>query len=207
MILKNEPCPFLPEAERVFTHDDMAAQGADRGPSFYRAALLYAQSQWRLGFPARSLLLCSRAMAADLRADDEVLGRHPMPYSAVAWLIANRREGQFFGNPTLHFQHLASRMSGPNKELRSWRAWACWYLAKELLDPSEFPGDWDQIRREGLVEPTRSTISHHLQSLSSLGDGRAWQDALGRFCSPPMILRSGSVRRISVRSARQGDMT
>ncbi len=156
----------------------MEALGQERGPLFYETALMYAQSLWRQGFPAKSLLLCSRAMAADLHHGDEVLRRVPLPYQAVAWLLVNRQEGQFFGNPRLHFQHLASRMVEPKKELRTWRAWACWYLAKELLDPHDFPGDWLQIRRESVVEPTHDEISRRLHQLSSLSDDRAWNEAL-----------------------------
>lgn len=174
----NKPCPFLPEIDRAITHDDMAAAGAERGVLYFETALKYAQSLWRTGFPAKALLLCSRAMAADLRRDDDILHRWPMPYRAVAWILVNRVEGQFLGNPRLHYQHLASRMAGPKKEIRTWRAWACWYLAKELLDAAKFPGDLIQIRRETVVEPTHDEITRQLRRLSSLDDDRAWNDAL-----------------------------
>ena len=205
VIWKNEPCPFLPVTDRVCSHVDMEAVGGDRGAVFYETALKYAQSQWRRGFPAKSLLLCSRAMAADLLANDEVLRHHPLPYQAVAWLLVNRREGHFFGNPRLHFQHLASRMVEPNKELRAWRAWACWYLAKELLSQDEFPGDWSQIRAESLVEPTHDEISRQLRRLSPLDDERAWNEAL-HWCQSWRCARAAGGRRVTVRPVKRAEM-
>lgn len=57
------------------------------------------------------------------------------------------------GNPVRHFQHLASRMSGPRAEIRAWRAWACFHLAERCLAGAEFPRDGEQIAREGLWIP------------------------------------------------------
>lgn len=177
-IWKNKPCPFLPELVEPVTHQDMANLGDDRGARFYETALKYAQSLWRSGFPAKALLLCSRAMAADVYKDCDALHRWPLPYRAVAWILVNQVEGQFIGNPRRHYQHLATRMVGPMKDLRAWRAWACWYLAKELLHPAQFPGDSIQIRREGIIEPMHDEITQQLRRFSSLDDDRAWNDAL-----------------------------
>lgn len=204
-IWKNEPCPFLPETDHVFSHVDLEAVGSDRDVVFYETALKYAQSLWRRGYPAKSLLLCSRAMAADVSVDDDVLRRYPEPYGAVAWLIVNRREGQFLGNPRLHYQHLASRMVGPQKELRAWRAWACWYLAKELLRQDEYPGDWRQIRRDGLVEPTHDDIGGHLRRLSGADDERAWNEAL-RWCQRWRHGRAVGKHRVTMRRAKKNEL-
>lgn len=205
-IWKNKPCPFLPETDHVCTHVDLEAVGADRGPVFYETALKYAQSLWRTGYPAKSLLLCSRAMAADLHKGDEVLHRWPLPYQAVAWILVNRKEGQFLGNPRLHYQHLASRMVEPKKELRTWRAWACWYLAKELLAQAEFPGDMIQIRKEGMVEPTHDEISCQLGKLSTLNDDRCWNAAL-HWCQNWRHARPVGRHRVSVRPVERMELT
>jgi GNAT superfamily N-acetyltransferase len=69
-------------------------------------------------------------------------------------------------------------MVEPNKELRTWRAWACWYLAKEILPENEFPGDLEQIREEAVIEPTYSEIVDHLTRLSPANDLAVWQSAL-----------------------------
>lgn len=201
----NEPCPFLPETDHVCSHVDMEAVSGDRGAVFYETALRYAQSLWRRGFPAKSLLLCSRAMAADLHQGDEILRRFPLPYQAVAWMLVNRREGQFLGNPRLHFQHLASRMVEPRKELRTWRAWACWYLAKELLEQDEFPGDWEQIRHQSVVEPTHDEIGQRLHQLSPLNDDRMWNEAL-RWCQGWRRARLGGGHRVTVRQVQHAEM-
>lgn len=161
----------------------MEAVGAERGPVFYEAALGYAQSLWRQGFPAKSLLLCNRALMADVSAEEPVLTRHPLPYKAVAWLLQHRQEGQFIGNPRRHYQHLATRMIKPRLAQRVWRAWACWYLAKELLPENEFPADEPQIRAEGVVEPTRDEIARELRRHGGDHDATAWHEALD-WCQP-----------------------
>src|SRR5947209_1546475 len=125
------PCPFLPQPPRAITHEDMHALGADRGVRFYETVLGYAQSLWLDGFPAKALLLISRGLSCWL--PDVSLVQPWAPYCAVAWILRNRPEGRFFGNPRWHYQHLATRMVEPNKQLRTWRAWACWYLAKQIL--------------------------------------------------------------------------
>lgn len=183
----------------------MAVVGDARGALFYETALKYAQSLWRSGFPAKALLLCSRAMAADLQRDAEILRRWLMPYHAVAWILVNRQEGQFLGNPRLHYQHLASRMVSPKRELRSWRAWACWYIAKELLDAARFPGDVAQIRRENTMEPTHDEISRRLRLLSPLNDDRVWNDAL-HWCHDWRHDRSHGRHRITVRPVERTEL-
>jgi GNAT superfamily N-acetyltransferase len=154
--------------------------GDDRGPVLYETALHYAQSQWRAGFPAKSLLMVNRAFGCVFPHTEEVLRRHPLPYAVVVWLLQNRVDGQFIGNPRRHFQHLATRMVEPHRELRTWRAWACWYLSKEILSETEFPADLKQIREETLVEPTRDVIAGQLERLSPANDLNVWHEALRR---------------------------
>ncbi len=178
---RNEACPFLPEVERMVTHEDVAALGADRGVRFYETALCYAQSLWRSGFPAKAMLICNRAMLADVKCGDAILKRWPLPYRALAWLFVNRPAdpAQFFGNPRYHYQHLASRMRGHGSELGVARFWACWYLAKEVLPDKEFPADAKQIRNDALIEPIFGSIDAQLRALSHADDADAWHQALG----------------------------
>lgn len=174
----NAPHPFLPEADRLCQAAEINAFGKDRGPLFYEACHRYAQHLWQTGFPAKCILLLNRALSAPLGAAEPVLQRLPLPYQALAWLLLHRPEGQFIGNPRRHWQHLATRMVEPNRELRTWRAWACWYLAKEILPEAEFPADLRQIREEGVVEPTHAQIVAGLQRLSPADDLARWQQAL-----------------------------
>ncbi|RYD48980.1 MAG: hypothetical protein EOP85_02485 [Verrucomicrobiaceae bacterium] len=80
---------------------------------------------------------------------------NPPPYAALVWILKNVAEGEhgFTGNPVRHFQHLASRMSGPRAEIRAWRAWACFHLAEHVLERTVHPRDGRQIAREGLWIP------------------------------------------------------
>jgi len=174
----NAPCPFLPEIDRIYKATHINALGADRGPVFYETSLCYAQSQWRMGLPAQAMLQLNRALACYLPHEEPVLKRWPLPYQAMAWIIQQRPEGQFIGNPRRHFQHLATRMVPPNKELRTWRAWACWYLSKVLLPEVEHPADWKQIRHEGVVEPTFHQIREQLRALSPADDETRWLETL-----------------------------
>jgi len=176
--LVNAPHPFLPEIDRFYLAEEVNALGKDRGAEFYEICHQYAQTLWLCGFPAKCILLLNRALACTLSADEAIMLRLPLPYQALAWRLLNRREDQFIGNPRRHWQHLATRMVEPNKKLRTWRAWACWYLAKEILPESEFPGDLKQIRMEGICEPTRAQIIEKLTELSPTDDLARWQDAL-----------------------------
>lgn len=173
-----EQCPFLPEIDRVYTAVDLADLGEERSEPFYETALRLAQSYWRTGFPAKALLMCNRAFSARLSPGASVLKTKPWPYRAVAWILVNRMNDRFIGNPRRHFQHLATRMVEPQKELRVWRAWACWYLAKELLDEKDFPPDAKQIVEEDVIEPTRLEIGAQLDLVSNFGDRIEWEGAV-----------------------------
>lgn len=191
----NPVCPHLPEIDRRYDHRDLEALGGERGPLFYETALKYAQSNWRIGFPAKSILLINRSLSLPLKGDEPVLARLPLSYQALVWIMQNRVADQFIGNPRRHWQHLATRMVEPNKELRTWRAWACWYLSKTMLPEAEFPSDQKQIREGGIVEPTHEQISTHLQRLSPANDQEMWQQALDTIQAPqqPFVTR---IRRI-----------
>ncbi len=174
----NPPCPFLPPIDDVVAAAEVVALGKERGPVFYETSLRYGQSRWRTGFPAQALLQVNRALSTWFRAGEPVLKQWPLPYVVVSWLMVNRPPDQFLGNPRRHFQHLATRMVEPHKELRVWRAWACWYLAKAVLPEAEFPADWKQIREELVVEPTFAEIRQQLLKLSPANDEALWLKAL-----------------------------
>ena len=179
------PCPHLPTLDRPYTAADITALGADRGTVFVETCLRYAQSLWIEGFPAKSILLINRALSVPC-ADIEP------PYRAIAWMLQNRPTDAFIGNPRRHWQHYATRMNDGHKELRIWRAWACWYLASLILPESEFPGDHAQIRAEGTTEPTRREIAAHLPP----ADLSAWEAVLtelGKPAPPDLPIR---IRRI-----------
>ncbi len=192
----NPPCPFLPEIENVIPASEVVRLGKERGPVFYETSLRYGQSRWRIGFPAQALLQVNRALSTWFAHDEPVLHRWPLPYKVVSWLAVNRPEGQFFGNPRRHFQHLATRMVEPNKELRVWRAWACWYLAKAVLPEAEFPADTKQIREEGIVEPAFAQIRERLLALSPADDEARWREALE--WSKPWHLRQASAAELHI---------
>lgn len=142
--------------------------GAEKGAGFYQDALKFAQSQWLSGKPAQAILQLNKAWMADLHGQEQVLTASPPPYRALAWMLHEAAEGQrgFLGDPVRHFQHLASRMSGPRAEIRSWRAWTCLHLAERCLPTAPFRRDGPQIAREGLWIPG---IGASLSALARLG--------------------------------------
>lgn len=169
-------CPFLPGADPGLSAVSIRAVEDDRGEAFFRLALACAQALWQRGLPAQSILMLNRAFSADLDGSESALAEWPPPYRALRWILENRREEHFVGNPRRHFQHLATRMSGPRSEVRIWRAWACWSIAR-LIRPQD-PADEAQIAAEGLVEPDKDTIRERLAALGWPGEAASWEDAL-----------------------------
>ncbi len=178
-----EPCPLLPPQEAPLSAASVAVLGDDRGPDFYLAALLYAQSLWQQGFPARSILLCNRALGADLDGSEPVLRAWPLPYMAIAWFLRHHWPEHFIGNPRRHWQHLATRMSGPRAELRTWRAWACWRMACIALP--HCPADEKQLAEESVREPGEEEIAGHLKRLGHPGEAGLWRDVLENLGHDP----------------------
>ncbi|MDF1753007.1 MAG: hypothetical protein P1U89_09555 [Verrucomicrobiales bacterium] len=171
-----EPCPFLPEVDTPLRASAMKPFRGESGRDFYRQALLCAQSLWLQGLPAQSLLLINRAFGADHQADPEMCKIDPLPYAAAAWVMKNRKEDQFIGNPRRHYQHLATRMVEPRKTLRSWRAWACWAMACRIFP--DYPADEEQMIEEGIVEPGISEIETSLCELGLKGEAELWRTVL-----------------------------
>ncbi|MDF1811064.1 MAG: hypothetical protein P1V20_02590 [Verrucomicrobiales bacterium] len=166
------PCPHLPETDTPLRASAMKACGKDRGEEFYHLALRCAQSLWLQGLPAQSLLLINRAFGADHDESPAMCVVNPLPYAAAAWVMQNRAEEQFIGNPRRHYQHLATRMVAPRKEARTWRAWACWYMACHIFP--DYPADELQIATEGIVEPTLDDIATSLNKAGQPGESDLW---------------------------------
>lgn len=146
-------CPHLPD----YDPGKARRHGADRGAAFYLDALRFAQANWMEGKPAQAILQLNKAFSADLSKDDPVLQNWPLPYAALSWIITRAADGShgFLGNPVRHFQHLATRMCGPNRETRIDRAWKCFHLSRHLLEgKADFPLDGRQIAREGIFIPS-----------------------------------------------------
>ena len=157
-----ESCPFLPSAAVALGPDYSRSQ---RGTEdYYLSTLTCAQSLWLQGKPAQALLQLNHALAVVHLAASP----WPLPYQAMLWMFTHRDEESFMGNPVRHFQHLASRMSGPNKEMRSWRAWACFHLAESVLAADEFPRDLRQISKENLQIPSWEQTLEKLTQLTSV---------------------------------------
>lgn len=169
----NPACPWLPEIREVQDFSVTRQHGFTKGAGFYLDALRYAQSQWRVGKPAQAVLQLNKAWMADLSGDAAVLEAHPSPYQALVWILERSASGEagYLGNPVRHFQHLASRMSGPRSGIRAWRAWVCFGLAEKVLDAGGFPRDGEQIAREGLWVPSFRRAVHEVSQGGWPGEG------------------------------------
>jgi hypothetical protein len=158
-----------------------AFRESDRGAEFFYACLEYGHALWQKGFAARALLCLDRALAADLRGDEPILRQHPLPYAAMAWLIAHTPAGVFLGNPRVHFQHYADRMNEPRREQRRWRAWACWALARAVRP--DLPND----PKHKVAEPTLDEIETALHMHGHPNEAVLWRRELARVSSPPPL--------------------
>ncbi len=175
------PCPLLPDTPPNLGAVAMREVGADRGEAFYLLALRCAQSLWLRGLPAQSILMLNRAFSADLVGNEPVLRKWPPPYAALDWILRHTPDDVFIGNPRRHFQHLATRMSGPRREIRTWRAWACWRVSMQVR-PDD-PADEKQIREEGIVLPEDREIAARLAALGWEGESGIWLSVQSRIPS------------------------
>ena len=180
LMIVNQPCPFLPLIRKKITASDSKALRNNKGLPFYKLCLRYSQSKWMEGLPAQALLQLNRAMSADLVGDEKFLDKFPIPYSSIKWILEQRTDkyGQFLGNPRRHWQHYASRMSGPRSNIRIWRSWACFAISSKILPYSDFPRDEEQILNESLIIPSESQIELNLKSLGLPRESDAWIQCL-----------------------------
>jgi len=173
-----DSCPLLPTADVVIRPCDISDVKKRGGPNAYLAALTCAQSLWLQALPAQALLQLNHAMSHDFGEENLPW---PMPYQALAWIMERRHEEGFLGNPVRHFQHLASRMSGPNKDLRVARAWVCFHLAERVLPSEEFPRDQRQIEKEELKIPDTATLFQELMKLVSADEIKLIKQLIGEI--------------------------
>ncbi|HEU5078920.1 MAG TPA: hypothetical protein VFT72_06890 [Opitutaceae bacterium] len=167
------PCPHLPPPLPQMDWRNFNQHGReDRGDAFYLTALRYGNSLWQRGFAARSILCLDRAFGADLRGTESVLAEWPLPYAAMAWILAETPAGVFIGNPRVHFQHYADRLKAPRKDQRKWRAWACWAIARAVLP--NLPAD----PRHEVEEPSLDEIEQHLRLHGHPGEAELWRSTL-----------------------------
>jgi len=162
----NTACPWLPAISARLRAESMSFFRENRGADFQRAALCYAQSLWIEGKPAQAILQINKSFMADARCADGLSA-----YRALGWIMrAAADDGAgFMGNPVRHFQHLATRMSGPRAEIRRWRAWACFHLAEKIL-PDGFHRDGRQMAREGIWIPGNHPVIAAIERLGWPGE-------------------------------------
>ena len=161
-----EACPYLPQIDNELRPSELKAlkAGKDR-EAYYLATLNCAQSLWLCGYPAQALLQLNFSLSENLPEESNILQQHPLPYQAKIWILKMRSEDYFLGNPVRHYQHLATRMSGKNHELREIRAWICFHLARFILPDHEFPQDEKQVVEEKLSIPSLPLLLERLKSL------------------------------------------
>ena len=173
------PCPLLPAVSELLTAEDTRRFRGEQGTEFYLAALRYAQSLWLEGKAAQSLLQLNKAFMAHLGGGEPILLEWPLPYGAKRWVLENCPPGEFLGNPVRHYQHLATRMSGPQAELRTWRAWACLHLSEAVLPRDDYPRDERQIEREGVVVPEWEEVLARLREFGLPGEAELAHEVVG----------------------------
>ncbi len=177
-IVNLSECPFLPSVAESLRAAGMKRFGKHRGEEFYRGALECAQSLWIQGLPAQALLQLNRAFSADLRGSEPVLDEWELPYRAMRWIMSECPHDQFIGNPRRHFQHLATRMVEPRRDLRSSRAWACWWHAIQIFP--DLQPDKKQLQEEGVLEPDKVQILRNLEKYGHAGESELWLDSITR---------------------------
>lgn len=152
---------------------EMVIHRESRGADFHQAALRYAQSLWMAGKPAQAILQINKSFMAHLERGTDIHSYH-----ALGWIMNAAADGEsgFLGNPVRHFQHLATRMSGPQKEIRTWRAWACFHLAEKIL-PSGYSRDGRQMIREGIWIPGLAPVLAALERNGWKSERSAFLDA------------------------------
>lgn len=188
------PCPYLPAVDVAHDCSITRKHGSARGEAFYLDALRYAQSQWLANKPAQAILQLNKAWLADLSPESMMLSENPPPYFAMVWIMQEAQDESygFLGNPVRHFQHLASRMSGPRAHIRKWRAWYCYYLADAMLPRDAYPRDVTQRMREGLWIPTLERVHREVEIGGWDGEAsiaRSAYESIVRRSINPLLLK------------------
>jgi len=138
-------------------------------PEFYFKALQYGHYLWCQGHAGRAILALTRALYTDLASNDPVLQQWPLPYAALRWMVANHSSDDFPGNPRISFQHQATRLRGPRRELRRARAWAVWALIRKARP--NLPGD----PADPVEEPGQAQIEEMLRTFGQQNEAPLWR--------------------------------
>ena len=163
-------CPFLPDCPEEMSWRSLNELANDRSGRFFLRALQYGQFLWIRGLVARAVLSVDRGLLADLESGDPILGKHPLPYRALAWMISSAPADSLVGNPRVHYQHLADRVRGDRAAQRAWRAWGMWHISR--LARPEFPGD----PRHEVTEPSPAEIQTGLETFGLRGEFSWWKN-------------------------------
>lgn len=179
-------CPFLPALTSPLASTHTRRHRAQCSFEYYQACQELAQSQWIEGKPAQAILQLDKAMMATLRADENCLNTHPIPYAAILWIIQQSKGTYFLGNPVRHFQHLATRMNWkqPNPALRITRAWCCLHITEAYYPRFEYPRDLHQIITEKISVPSIQESLHQLGMRSPHSDEVSHVEKLIQSISP-----------------------
>lgn len=165
-------CPFLPAlvAGKLYDHHLLGRHGEQRDAAFYEDALRYGHALWHQGHAGRALLAITRALYADVTADDPILRTWPLPYAAMAWIVQHHDSDDFPGNPRLSYQHQATRLRGERRELRSARAWAVWAIVCSIRPHLDGDASCQELSLE--------EIQHLLEKHGHLGEGLSWRKVI-----------------------------
>lgn len=165
-------CPYLPPALPALDYRYLREPDSAGGSTFYLRALTYGHSLWHAGFTARAILAVTRGLYTDLRIDDPVLSEWPLPYAALAWIVAHHPNDTFMGNPRISFQHQADRLRGERACQKSARAWAVWHLIRTVRP--DLPGD----PAHPVLPPDLAAISRRLETFGLPGEREVWHEAI-----------------------------
>jgi hypothetical protein len=165
-------CPHLPDPVETMDWRHMNALRDAPGGALFLTGLRYGQQLWQQNLPARALLAVDRALYADLKGDEPELAQHPLPYAAIAWMVANNPGDAFTGNARVHYQHLADRVRGEREAQKRWRAWAAWAVVRRVCP--DLPAD----PKHAVEEPTEARIEAELMAHGIPGEVAMWRAAL-----------------------------
>lgn len=166
-------CPHLPSPDLEMTHRCLTELDATTEPAvFYTNALQYGHTLWHKGHAGRAILAITRALYADVKENDPVLTKWPLPYAALAWIIDEHQSDDFPGNPRISFQHQATRLRGERQDLRRTRAWAVWSIICKVR-PS-LPADETQ----DFTAPTIEKIEALLKKHGHPNEAELWMETL-----------------------------
>ena len=157
--------PYLPKASSNLNAFHTKSRRKECGTEYYVACLELSNSYWVKGKQAQAILQINKAFLANI-----TFFPFQPPYAALKWFLENRLKNKFIGNPVRHFQHLATRMNNPRKQLRTWRAWACFIIAESVLPRDDFPRDEEQIKNEKLVIPDKTFVAMNLKEYGLIGE-------------------------------------